>query len=126
MRYAFIAKWAAAYPARLHCGVLRVTKSAYDASRQGGAKVISQLALLKRGHVAHGLQEDLMRYRVVGNSVSRNKGRSAWHVWRTYRDVERLGVQLCDARLVQALAILEMTRTVFITGASGIELHQVE
>jgi teichuronic acid biosynthesis glycosyltransferase TuaG len=50
------------------------------------------LTLLKRGHVAHGLNEDLMRYRVVGKSVSRNKGRSAWHVWRTYRDIEQLSI----------------------------------
>lgn len=49
------------------------------------------LDLLKRGFVAHGLQEDLMRYRVVGKSVSRNKGKSAKMVWRTYREVEKLG-----------------------------------
>lgn len=49
------------------------------------------LDLLKRGFVAHGLQEDLMRYRVVGKSVSRNKGKSAKMVWRTYREVEGLG-----------------------------------
>lgn len=48
------------------------------------------LELLKRGHVARGLQEDLMRYRVVGGSVSRNKVRSARMVWRTYREIERL------------------------------------
>jgi teichuronic acid biosynthesis glycosyltransferase TuaG len=48
------------------------------------------LDLLKRGHVAHGLQEDLMRYRVVGHSVSRNKGKSARMVWRIYRQIERL------------------------------------
>lgn len=50
------------------------------------------LSILKRGHVAHGLDEDLMRYRVVAKSVSRNKGRSAREVWKTYRGVERLGV----------------------------------
>jgi teichuronic acid biosynthesis glycosyltransferase TuaG len=50
------------------------------------------LQILRRGFVAHGLREDLMRYRVVGKSVSRNKLRSATMVWRLYRDVERLGV----------------------------------
>ncbi|MEO1960227.1 MAG: glycosyltransferase family 2 protein, partial [Paracoccus sp. (in: a-proteobacteria)] len=35
------------------------------------------LEILKRGHEAHGLNEDLMRYRVVPNSFSRNKRRSA-------------------------------------------------
>jgi teichuronic acid biosynthesis glycosyltransferase TuaG len=48
------------------------------------------LQLLRRGHVAFGLREDLMRYRVMARSVSRNKGRSAYWVWRTYRDIEKL------------------------------------
>jgi teichuronic acid biosynthesis glycosyltransferase TuaG len=50
------------------------------------------LSILKRGHVAHGLDEDLMRYRVLAQSVSRNKGRSAREVWKTYRQVEQLGL----------------------------------
>lgn len=48
------------------------------------------LEILKPGRVAHGLDEDLMRYRIVHNSVSRNKRRSASHVWKNYRDVEKL------------------------------------
>jgi teichuronic acid biosynthesis glycosyltransferase TuaG len=48
------------------------------------------LAVLKRGHVAWGMPEDLMRYRVVGKSVSRNKLRSAYMVWRAMRDIEKL------------------------------------
>lgn len=48
------------------------------------------LDLLKRGIIAHGLQEDLMRYRIVGKSVSRNKLKSALWVWRTYRNIEKL------------------------------------
>lgn len=50
------------------------------------------LDLLKRGITAHGLQEDLMRYRIVAKSVSRHKGKSALWVWRTYRNVEHLGM----------------------------------
>jgi teichuronic acid biosynthesis glycosyltransferase TuaG len=50
------------------------------------------LALLKRGFIAHGLQEDLMRYRILARSWSRNKLRSAAQVWRIYRDVERLAL----------------------------------
>jgi teichuronic acid biosynthesis glycosyltransferase TuaG len=49
------------------------------------------LSLLRRGHVAFGINEDLMRYRVVGKSVSRNKTKSAREVWKTYRKVEGLG-----------------------------------
>lgn len=48
------------------------------------------LEILKPGRIAYGLDEDLMRYRIVQNSVSRNKRRSASHVWKNYRDVEKL------------------------------------
>lgn len=49
------------------------------------------LSLLKKGFVAYGIQDDLMRYRVVSKSVSRSKRNSARWVWRIYRDVETLG-----------------------------------
>lgn len=50
------------------------------------------LGILKKGLIAHGLNKDLMRYRVVSNSVSRNKKRSALEVWKVYRKVERIGL----------------------------------
>ena len=50
------------------------------------------LSLLRQGHIAVGLNEDLMRYRVVGKSISRNKKKSAAEVWKTYRTVEGLGL----------------------------------
>lgn len=50
------------------------------------------LELLRRGHVACGLADDLLRYRVVSGSISRNKMRWAAGIWRTYRDVERLSL----------------------------------
>jgi len=50
------------------------------------------LLILKRGHVAHGLDEDLTRYRVVGASVSRNKLKSAKMVWLAYRNIEQLSL----------------------------------
>lgn len=49
------------------------------------------LDILRNGGFAVGLREDLMRYRVLGGSVSRNKRKSAVEVWRTYRSVEGLG-----------------------------------
>ena len=64
-------------------GPLTMTDTYYD-------DFVLWLAILKRGFVAHALNEDLMRYRVVARSVSRNKAKSAVHVWRTYRDVEGL------------------------------------
>lgn len=50
------------------------------------------LELLKHVPLAYGLNEDLVRYRVVAGSVSRSKIRSASMVWRTYRKVESLGL----------------------------------
>jgi len=48
------------------------------------------LSILRRGHIAHGLNEDLARYRVRGSSVSSRPGRSAKWVWNIYRNVEQL------------------------------------
>ena len=66
-------------------GDLRMKKTYYD-------DFAAWLEILRRGHFAHGLQYELMHYRVVGRSVSRNKLRSAAMVWRTYREIERLGM----------------------------------
>lgn len=65
-------------------GPLRMTRTYYD-------DFVLWLELAKRGFAAYGLREDLMRYRVVGQSVSRNKINSAKWVWRTYREIEQLG-----------------------------------
>jgi teichuronic acid biosynthesis glycosyltransferase TuaG len=48
------------------------------------------LSILKAGHTAHGLNEDLARYRVRGVSVSSRPLRSAGWVWHIYRNVEQL------------------------------------
>jgi teichuronic acid biosynthesis glycosyltransferase TuaG len=48
------------------------------------------LSILKPGHVAYGLNEDLARYRVRGVSVSSRPMRSAGWVWHIYRNVEQL------------------------------------
>lgn len=52
------------------------------------------LKILKTGTIAHGLDVDLMRYRMMEKSVSRNKGKSAFKVWRAYRDLEELSLPL--------------------------------
>ncbi len=52
------------------------------------------LQILKKGLVAHGLNADLMRYRIMKGSVSRKKGKSARKVWRAYRDLEGLSIPL--------------------------------
>lgn len=50
------------------------------------------LEILKRGHVGYGLKEDLARYRIVGQSDSRNKWRAAMGNWRVYRKMEKLSL----------------------------------
>jgi teichuronic acid biosynthesis glycosyltransferase TuaG len=50
------------------------------------------LSILKPGHVAWGLNEDLARYRVRGVSVSSRRMRAAGWVWHIYRSVERLSL----------------------------------
>lgn len=68
---------------RASIGDVRMTRTFYD-------DFVLWLSIMKRGFTAHGLREDLMRYRVVGNSWSRSKSRSAGMVWRTYREIEGL------------------------------------
>lgn len=50
------------------------------------------LRLLKQNYIAMGLNIDLMRYRIVEDSISRNKIKSAMHVWRAYRKLEELNL----------------------------------
>lgn len=50
------------------------------------------LDLLRAGALAYGLREDLMRYRVLKKSVSRNKINSAMQVWKIYRNHLDFGV----------------------------------
>lgn len=68
-------------------GAIRMRKTYYD-------DFDCWLQILKTGTLAHGLDADLMRYRMMEKSVSRNKGRSALKVWRAYRDLEGLSIPL--------------------------------
>jgi len=53
---------------------------------------VTWLKILKRGHIAYGIPQDLARYRVASSSVSSNKRRSAGWTWNIYRRVEGLSV----------------------------------
>ena len=66
-------------------GPLRLVDAGYD-------DYILWLSLLRRGFEARGLNEDLVRYRVVGSSISSRPLRSAGWVWRIYRERERIGL----------------------------------
>lgn len=52
--------------------------------------LVAWLEILRTGVVAHGLDEDLARYRVIEQSRSSNKLKCAYQVWRVYRDFEHL------------------------------------
>jgi teichuronic acid biosynthesis glycosyltransferase TuaG len=65
-------------------GDFRMAKTYYD-------DFALWLKLLRAGFIAEGLQEDLMRYRIVQGSVSYGKINSAKKVWATYRDIEGFG-----------------------------------
>ena len=66
-------------------GPLRLVDAGYD-------DYILWLSLLRCGFEARGLNEDLVRYRVVGGSISSRPFRSAGWVWRIYREQEKLGL----------------------------------
>ncbi len=48
--------------------------------------------LLRQGVVARGIPRDLALYRVARGSASRNKLRSALHMWSVYREQEGLSL----------------------------------
>ena len=68
-------------------GPVRINEAGYRAH-----DYILWLSLLRQGHRALCLQEDLARYRSVIGSISSPPGRSAYWVWRIYRDIEKLSL----------------------------------
>ena len=48
------------------------------------------LSILKRGHIAYGLNKPLLFYRVRQNSASSNKLIAAKYQWKLYREIEKL------------------------------------
>ncbi|MBR1855232.1 MAG: glycosyltransferase family 2 protein [Lachnospiraceae bacterium] len=48
--------------------------------------------VLKNGYTAYGLDENLVRYRRVGKSLSSNKFEAIRRIWNLYRKVEGLGL----------------------------------
>lgn len=68
-------------------GPVRINEAGYRAH-----DYILWLSLLRQGHRALCLQEDLARYRSVIGSISSPPARSAYWVWRIYRDIEKLSL----------------------------------
>lgn len=50
------------------------------------------ITLLKRGHVAYGIKEVLVKYAVRSNSISANKFKAASKVWDLYYNMEKMGL----------------------------------
>lgn len=50
------------------------------------------LKILKKGNKAYGINKSLGIYRLVNGSISNNKINAAKSVWRTYRDIEKMGI----------------------------------
>lgn len=48
--------------------------------------------VLRNGYIAHGLDENLVRYRRIGRSLSSNKLKAIRRIWYLYRKVEGLGL----------------------------------
>jgi teichuronic acid biosynthesis glycosyltransferase TuaG len=70
---------------RYESGEFRMLRTYYD-------DFACWLELLKPGKTAVGLNDDLMRYRVMAASVSRNKVNSAKQVWLAYRTIQKLSL----------------------------------
>lgn len=50
------------------------------------------LSILKRGHIAYGINEALSQYRLVPGSISSNKLKAAKRNWYVYRKIEGLSI----------------------------------
>lgn len=50
------------------------------------------LKILKKIDYAYGVQEPLAKYRILDNSLSRNKIQAARYQWKIYRNIEKLGL----------------------------------
>lgn len=64
-------------------GPFEIKNNAYD-------DFTTWLDILKRGHVAYGLNDDLVRYRLRNQSDSSDKIKGIGRVWHIYRNVENL------------------------------------
>lgn len=80
--------------ATLGCSTVMLRRSAFeDISMpllRTGQDYATWLKLLKVGHNAHPITEVLTQYRILPNSISRNKVKKARRQWQIYREIEKL------------------------------------
>ncbi|WP_318432662.1 glycosyltransferase family 2 protein [Photobacterium leiognathi] len=80
--------------ATLGCSTVILRKSAFDDITmpliRTGQDYGLWLKLLKTGKSAYKINEVLTQYRILPNSISRNKFKKAKRQWQIYRDIEKL------------------------------------
>jgi teichuronic acid biosynthesis glycosyltransferase TuaG len=78
----------------LGCSTVMLRKDAFPKIEmpllRTGQDYATWLSLLKQGKRAYLLDEVLTQYRILPNSISRNKFRKALRQWQIYREVESL------------------------------------
>ena len=57
-----------------------------------GQDTATWLQILRKEKYAYGIEQDLVNYRLVGESLSSNKIIALKRTWNTYRNVEKLGL----------------------------------
>lgn len=80
----------------LGCSTVMLRKDAFPKIEmpllRTGQDYATWLGLLKQGKSAYLLDEVLTQYRILPNSISRNKFRKALRQWQIYREVEKLSL----------------------------------
>ncbi|HBC3535265.1 TPA: glycosyltransferase family 2 protein [Vibrio vulnificus] len=80
--------------ATLGCSTVMLRKNAFESISmpllRTGQDYATWLAILKRGKKAYLLNQVLTQYRILPNSISRNKFKKAIRQWQIYRKVEKL------------------------------------
>lgn len=80
--------------ATLGCSTVMLRRSAFDDISmpllRTGQDYATWLKLLKTGKNAYPLTDVLTQYRILPNSISRNKAKKAKRQWQIYREVEKL------------------------------------
>ena len=78
----------------LGCLTVVIDKSKLDFEiRMSGVRhedYVLWLSILKKGHIAHGINEVLALYRKSSNSLSGNKIKAAMWTWNIYRNIEKI------------------------------------
>ena len=82
--------------ATLGCSTVMLRRNAFDDITmpllRTGQDYATWLKLLKTGQNAYPLIDVLTQYRILPNSISRNKVKKAKRQWQIYREVEKLSL----------------------------------